>query len=135
MELRARFNVLIVDDHEDLADTLALLVEHHGHEARVARCGVDGLALARTSDPDVAFLDVGLPDFDGYELARRLRLQGSSALLVAFTGFSGRTATRRCMDAGFDRHVVKPAVLGALSDVFTEVGARRLARAATACPR
>lgn len=133
---RARLSVLIVDDHEDLADTLALLVAHLGHEPRVARCGVEGLAMARASDPDVAFLDVGLPDVDGCELARRLRLQGSAALLVAFTGFGGRTNARRCLDAGFDRHVVKPAVLAAISDVFVEASARRLSRdAAAACPR
>jgi len=127
---RDRLSVLIVDDHEDLADTLALLVEHLGHEARVARCAQDGLALARVADPDVAFLDLGLPDLDGFELARRLRLQGSTALLVAFTGLSGRSATRRCEDAGFDRHVVKSAFVGALSDLFCEASARRISRAA-----
>jgi len=125
-----RLSVLIVDDHQDLADTLAELVEHLGHDARVARCAAEGLALARAADPDVAFLDVGLPDLDGFELARRLRLQGSAALLVAFTGLSGRAATRRCHEAGFDRHVVKSSVLGAVADLFVEASARRAARAA-----
>lgn len=127
---RHRLSVLIVDDHVDLADTLAQVVEQLGHDARVARCAVDGLALARMADPDVAFLDVGLPDLDGFELARRLRLQGSAALLVAFTGLSGRAATRRCKDAGFDRHVVKTAVSGALADLFVEAWARRARRPA-----
>jgi CheY-like chemotaxis protein len=131
---RDRLSVLIVDDHEDLAATLGQLVEHLGHEAHVARCALEGLALARKAEPDVAFLDVGLPEVDGFELARRLRLQGSSALLVAFTGFSGRAMLRRCLDAGFDRHLVKPALLGALSEVFAEASSRRAARAST-CQR
>ncbi len=119
--------VLVVDDHADLADALAQVVRLHAHEVHVATSAARGLALAREVDFDVVFLDVGLPDLDGCEAARRLRLAGSSALLIAFTGRSGRAEARRFKEAGFDRHVVKPALMETLGPLFDEALARRAA--------
>lgn len=119
--------VLIVDDHADLADALAQVVKLHDHDVHVATSAGEGLALARALDPDVVFLDVGLPDLDGCEAARRLRLAGSSALLVAFTGRSGRAEVRRFHEAGFDRHVLKPALMESLVPLFDEALVRRAA--------
>lgn len=120
-----RLRVLIVDDHADLAEALAQVVLLHEHEVQVATSAGAGLALARELDPDVVFLDVGLPDLDGCEAARRLRATGSSALLVAFTGRSGRADARRFAEAGFDRHMIKPVALESLEPLFDEALARR----------
>lgn len=125
-----RLRVLIIDDHADLADALAQVVLLLGHEVRVASSAAEGLALAQERDPEVVFLDVGLPDLDGCEAARRLRLQGSSALLVAFTGRTGKANTRRFVASGFDHHVVKPALMDGLQPLFDEALARRRTRVA-----
>lgn len=119
--------VLIVDDHADLADALSQVIALHDHQVHVAMSAREGLALAAEVDPDVIFLDVGLPDLDGCEAARRLRLAGSTALLVAFTGRSGRADLRRFAEAGFDRHLLKPALMETLAPLFDEALARRAA--------
>ncbi|MCO5166099.1 MAG: response regulator [Planctomycetes bacterium] len=130
-----RLRILIIDDHADLADALAQVVLLLGHEVRVAGSAAGGLGCALEHDPDVVFLDVGLPDLDGCEVARRLRLQGCGALLVAFTGRTGQANTRRFHAAGFDHHVVKPALMDRLQPLFEEARARRAARAAGLAPR
>ena len=103
--------VLIVDDNEDAAGTLKLLLEAAGHEAFVAYRALDALVTARRTSPDVLFLDIGLPDMDGYELARRLRglPETARSTLVALTGYGQLQDKERAKDAGFDHHLVKPA--------------------------
>ena len=85
-------------------------LEFGGHKVREARDGKSGLALAAQALPDVAVIDIGLPDIDGLEVARRLRsAQGERRLaLVALTGFGGPDDQRRALDAGFDVHLTKP---------------------------
>ena len=85
-------------------------LKYGGHEVRAARDGTSGLALAAEAHPDVAVIDIGLPDIDGLEVARRLRsTQGKRRLaLVALTGFGGPDDQRRALDAGFDVHLTKP---------------------------
>ena len=103
--------VLVVDDNEDAAETLKLLLEATGHEVFVAYGAHDAMTTARRTSPDILFLDIGLPDMDGYELARRLRALPETArsLLVAVTGY-GQPQDKECArDAGFDHHLVKPA--------------------------
>jgi two-component system CheB/CheR fusion protein len=102
--------VLVLDDVRDSADTLALLVRLWGHQPRVAYDAPTALDLARTYTPDVVLLDIGLPDMDGCEVARRLRqLPGrEKILLVAVTGYGSEEDVRRCRDAGIDLHFVKP---------------------------
>lgn len=103
--------VLVVDDNADAAETLKLLLEAKGHEVFTANLAHDALIIARQTSPDILFLDIGLPDMDGYELARRLRnipeTVGSS--LVAVTGYGQLQDRERATEAGFDHHFVKPA--------------------------
>src|SRR5881227_60491 len=103
--------VLIVDDNRDGADSLLLLLELYGHEARAAYDGDAALRLAGTFCPDVVLLDIGMPGLDGYEVARRLRRDEGlrDALLVAITGFGTEEDRRLAAQAGFDAHLTKPA--------------------------
>jgi len=102
--------ILVVDDNDDAAKSLALLLALDGHDVRVARDGFTALDLAHRLDPDVVFLDVGMPGMDGLEVARHLRSRrGPDALLlVATTGFGQWEDRRRTAEAGFDHHLVKP---------------------------
>jgi PAS domain S-box-containing protein len=113
-------SVLIVDDSEDAAETLALLLRRRGHEVRTAHDGPSTLQLVRARPPDVVLLDLGMPGMDGLEVARRLRqdLGQKQALLVALTGYSTDDDRRRAEEAGFDAHLVKPVDLDALEGVL-----------------
>ena len=113
--------LLVVDDNEDAAESLAELLRFQGHEVRVAHDGASALAIAATYLPRVIFLDIGMPGMDGFEVARRLRqlpgLEGT--VLAALTGWGQREDRRRTTEAGFDHHFVKPpepATLEALLD-------------------
>jgi CheY-like chemotaxis protein len=104
--------VLIVDDNRDAADSMATLLRLLGHEVATAYSGPSGLTEAETFLPDVVFLDIGMPGMSGYEVARQLRAghaAGGLHLLVAVTGFSQPTDLQRAEEAGFDKHLVKPA--------------------------
>jgi len=109
--------VLIVDDDADSADLLVQLLEMRGHNARSVNSASRAIAEAAEFLPDVAILDVGLPDMSGYELAQLLR--NSEALaqckLIAVTGYSGDAALARSKMAGFDLHLVKPVDLEMLA--------------------
>ena len=103
-------SVLVVDDNVDAAESLAILLELAGHEVRTAHSGGEALGILRAWAPQVALLDIGLPDLDGYELAKRLRglPGGERMLLVALTGWGQDEDRRRAAEAGFDRHLTKP---------------------------
>jgi len=105
-----RLKVLVVDDNTDAAETLSMLLETSGHEVRVEHDGADALVTARESLPDVCLLDIGLPDMDGKDLARRLRAQSetANAVLIAITGYGQEQDRRSALEAGFDHHLVKP---------------------------
>jgi two-component system, sensor histidine kinase len=108
--------VMVADDNTDAADTLATLLELAGHEVRVAHGGRVALAIAQTFRPDVALLDIGMPDLSGYEVAKEIRREswGAGICLVALTGWGGDSDRQRAMGAGFDRHLTKPIDPGAL---------------------
>jgi signal transduction histidine kinase len=114
--------VLVVDDNVDAAESLALLLRLGGHEARVAHDGPSALMLAEAEPPEVAFLDIGMPGMDGYELARRLREQPAlrGVLLVALTGWGQDEDRRRTREAGFDAHEVKPVSPEALEELLSK---------------
>ena len=103
--------MLIVDDNADAAESLAVLLTMYGHETRVAHDGERALHAAGEFRPDVVFLDIGMPNLDGHETARRLRAQpwGQSLVIVALTGWGQAEDRRRSKEAGFDHHLVKPA--------------------------
>src|SRR5688500_13011309 len=102
--------VLVVDDNIDTAQSLSWLLESSGHEVRAAHRGLDAIDAALDFRPDAVLLDVGLPDVDGFEVARRLRaLPGfERTLLIAATGYSRDHHRRRAAEAGFDHYLIKP---------------------------
>jgi len=102
--------VLVVDDNQDSAETIAMLVELWGHQARIVHSGPAALEEAPGWRPEVVLLDIGLPGIDGYEVARRLRQEPAmaGALLVAMTGYGQERDRRMSSEAGFDHHLVKP---------------------------
>ncbi len=122
---REALNVLVVDDNVDAAQMLALLVETLGHHAVVENASSAALARAAREAPDVCLLDIGLPDLDGYELARRLRMQAGTRrlTLVAVTGYGQEQDRDRARRAGFDHHLVKPADTTVLAQLLQHVAA------------
>ncbi|MDQ2695455.1 MAG: response regulator [Pseudomonadota bacterium] len=110
-----RRRVLVVDDQEDVAVSMARLMEAMGYAARHAVSGEDALAAARDFHPAVILLDIGLPDVDGLEVARRLRqAHGPGLRLIALTGYGQPEDVRRCREAGCDHHLLKPVDFGVL---------------------
>jgi PAS domain S-box-containing protein len=108
--------VLVIDDNQDVADSLADVVRMLGHEVRVASDGESGIATVSEFHPDVVLCDLGLPGIDGYEVARRLRTGATSSavLLVALSGYGQPDDRKRSSAAGFAKHMVKPVTLEAL---------------------
>jgi CheY-like chemotaxis protein len=106
-----------------------LLSEVHGHTVYEAKDGPAGVECALRERPDVAFIDLGLPGFDGYEVARRIRagLGANTIRLVALTGYGGADDHRRTREAGFDMHLVKPIDAAQLGSVFARVQPRKSA--------
>jgi CheY-like chemotaxis protein len=104
--------VLLVDDNEDAAGVTAALLAAWGHEVHVAYTAGAALAAVEAFAADVAILDIGLPDMDGYALAGALRAHGTpTPRLVALTGYGQQADVARAAQAGFDLHLTKPAAL------------------------
>jgi signal transduction histidine kinase/DNA-binding response OmpR family regulator len=120
-----RQRILIVDDNADAADMLAALLRMAGHEVSVANHGATALELARDFAPQVALLDLGLPEIDGFELAHRLRGLDicRDTVLIAVTGYGQPGDRRRSKAAGFAHHLVKPVALATLEALLAEPGA------------
>jgi signal transduction histidine kinase/FixJ family two-component response regulator len=116
--------ILIVDDNDDAAELLSLMLEHAGHVTTVAHDGPSALELAPACDPQIVFLDIGLPGMSGYEVARQLRLDPrfSRTTLVALTGWGTREDKRRAVAAGFDFHLTKPIDIRALQSALDRIG-------------
>jgi CheY-like chemotaxis protein len=119
-------HVLVVDDNVDAAETLGMLLQASGHEVAVEHSSLGALARVRTALPDVALLDIGLPDLDGNELARRLRADPATAgiALVAVTGYGQEQDRRAALASGFDHHLVKPVDMERLEGLLAEVAGR-----------
>ena len=112
--------VLIVDDNEDGATSLARILELSGHSAQTAHDGEEAVNVAERFRPDVVLLDIGLPKLNGYEACRRIREQpwGKEMLMVAITGWGAESYRQRSRDAGFDTHIVKPVNSGELLQIL-----------------
>jgi PAS domain S-box-containing protein len=112
--------ILVVEDNRDARDMLRHLLEASGHEVHEALDGRQGLEAALRLRPDVALIDLGLPELDGYELARRIRTVDPDRrmLLVAVTGYGSAEDRERSLTAGFDLHLVKPVDVDTLNDVL-----------------
>jgi CheY-like chemotaxis protein len=106
----ARSRILIADDNRDAADSLSMLLELAGHEVRVAHHGRAALSLAQAFRPDVALLDIGMPDLSGYEVAQELRREpwGRGIQLIALTGWGQEKDRQQALEAGFNQHLTKP---------------------------
>jgi two-component system CheB/CheR fusion protein len=102
--------VLVVEDNEDAREALTILLTNDGHEVQTANDGPGGLRAALDFRPDIGLLDLGLPGFDGYALARKIRAcdEGKRIYLVALTGYGQSEDRLRSEEAGFDDHLVKP---------------------------
>ena len=117
--------VLVVDDNEDMANSLAILLQISGHDVRTAHSGPAALETADKLQPNLVLLDIGLPGMDGYEVAERLRQNPkfTKVRLVAVTGYGLESERRRSQKSGFDAHLVKPIKLQELQDVLASVSA------------
>ena len=113
--------VLIVDDNVDAADSLAMLLKIDGHEAEAAYSAASALEAVERLRPEIVLLDVGLPEVDGYEIARRLRASNPvpGIRLIALTGYGRDEDRERAREAGFDDHLLKPADMDALQRLLT----------------
>jgi CheY-like chemotaxis protein len=119
--------VLIVDDNEPAARGLSLLLKHFGHRTSIAHDGRSALRMAADEHPDIVLLDIGLPDMDGYEVARKICEEGSGArpFLVALTGYGLQEDRLKAQAAGFDRHLTKPVSIAEVGKVVDEAGKQK----------
>ena len=112
--------ILVVDDNVDAADALAELLRDYGHDVRAVHDGSSAIEQAALHRPDIVLLDIGMPGFDGYEVARRMRSElGLKSMLVALTGYGEARHRRLSRDAGFDQHVTKPVDIRKLERLLT----------------
>jgi signal transduction histidine kinase len=112
--------ILVVDDNEDAADTIAEALRLSGHSVYVAHDGAKALELAAGMDLDGVVLDIGMPEMDGYEVCRRLRRaeRNAGVKIIALTGWNAEADRLRTEEAGFDTHLTKPADLQVLERAF-----------------
>lgn len=122
MGMRPGLRVLVVDDNVDTATTVSLLLQKAGCVTETAYDGPSALDCANRFHPDAAVLDIGLPGFDGYELAKRFRANpGLTPMkLIAISGYGQEQDRSRAKDAGFDHHLVKPVQLEALTRLLSQ---------------
>lgn len=120
-------DILVIEDNNDVADTLASWLEEMGHRVRVARTGRSGLELTLAMKPEIVLCDVGLPDIDGIEVCQRVRelSREHRPLMVALTGWGKDEDRKRTHDAGFDHHLVKPVPLDTLAALLDSVRTKR----------
>src|SRR6202050_4189032 len=123
----AGLKILVVDDSRDAADTCAILLELSGHHVQTAYTGQRALQLAETFRPHVLLLDIGIPDLDGYQLAKKVRAApwGRGAVLIAVTGWGQEADRRRAFEAGFDHHLTKPIAAETVESLMQSVSAVR----------
>jgi len=114
--------ILIVDDNQDAADTMAMLLQMSGHETSVAYDGADALRTWSAFRPDVIMLDIGLPGMDGYEVMRRLKAAGYAGYTIALSGYGQPEDKVKTAKAGFNAHLVKPVDLEAVERALVGAG-------------
>ncbi|HEY8609621.1 MAG TPA: response regulator [Noviherbaspirillum sp.] len=113
-------HILVVDDNQDAADSLAMLLEYLGSTVRVANSGQAALDMLQEFKPDVILMDIGMPGMDGLEVARRIREQNALAgtRLIALSGWGQEEDKRRSSESGFDHHLTKPIDLSTLESLL-----------------
>lgn len=117
--------ILVVDDNVDGADTIAMLLMLFGHTVKVVHTGPDALEAARTFQPGIMLLDIGLPGMNGYEVAQQLRSDSNmnGLILVALTGWGSEEDRQRAKSVGFDYHLTKPVGMEKLQSLLIEIDA------------
>jgi signal transduction histidine kinase len=112
--------ILVVDDNKDAADSLGKLLLALGHKAQNAYSGEEAIRLTKEMPPDIAFIDIAMPEMNGYEVVKKMRMDSSLSRtkLVALTGFGQKEDKEKALRAGFDLHCVKPITLSALKDII-----------------
>ena len=120
--------ILVIDDNIDAAESLAILLEITGHISRTAHDGMTGIELAAEFEPEIILLDIGLPDINGYEVARRIRQYawGKNIVLIAATGWGQVKDKELAKDAGFDEHLTKPIDFQQLNSILQNVSQSKL---------
>jgi CheY-like chemotaxis protein len=115
--------ILVVEDNQDAAESLSMVLQFLGADVRVARDGPEALEAYESYDPAVVLLDIGMPGMDGYEVARRIRSRHPErrTALVALTGWGQDKDRERAREAGFDRHLVKPVEIDALQVLLSSL--------------
>jgi PAS domain S-box-containing protein len=123
----SRLRILVIDDIADVADVMKMLLDMEGYETRVAYSGAAALQVAREFAPDAIFCDIGLPEMDGHEIARRMRADPAiaSAVLIALTGWGSEAELRKTRESGFDFHMVKPVDSEALLKLLSQIEPRQ----------
>ena len=119
--------MLVVDDNKDAGDTLELLLLSMGQQVRNVYNGPSAITIAKSFEPDIVLLDIGMPEMNGYEVARAIRSSAPpiDAVLVALTGWGQDADRARSDEAGFQYHFVKPISESVLLALLTEVAAKR----------
>jgi CheY-like chemotaxis protein len=119
-----RQRVLVVEDDADTTTLFSIALMREGHELRVVNCARDALAVATEFRPNVVLIDIGLPDMDGYRLARLLRAtpELADARFIAVTGNAGQSRVARSIAAGFEAHLTKPVSAERLVAAIASVG-------------
>lgn len=121
------FRILVVDDNQDSALSLAMMLSIMGHETRTAHDGESAVTTAESFLPEVVLLDIGLPKLNGYEVAQRIRERewGASMFLIAVTGWGQEEDRQRSSEVGLNVHMVKPVEPAALERLFAELRRNR----------
>jgi len=111
--------ILIVDDNQDSADSLAMLLELEGHQVRAVYTAMDALEQVSVFAPEIVLLDIGLPGMNGYDVAQKINAMAHPPRLIAVSGYAQREDKERSAAAGFSAHLVKPVDIAALKKVLT----------------
>ncbi len=123
---RNGLRVLVADDDRDTADSCALLLRLAGHEVRSVYSGAEALIAAASFHPQMAFLDIAMPEMSGYDVARAIRAAdwGGEMVLVAVTGWARQADKHQASASGFDHHLVKPIDFKSLQAVLAQCAGR-----------
>jgi CheY-like chemotaxis protein len=121
-----RRRILVADDNQDSANSLSMMLSIMGNEVRTAFDGAQALEVAKDFEPQLIFLDIGMPKIDGYEASRHIRTHdwGKAAVLVALTGWGQDEDELRSREAGFNLHLVKPVEVATLEEILARVPPR-----------
>jgi CheY-like chemotaxis protein/two-component sensor histidine kinase len=116
--------ILLIDDNQDFTDILSSALTLLGHEVITANDGMTGIAKSRDYSPEVIFCDIGLPDMDGFEVAKRIRGEVSiqNVYMVALTGYANQSDTDKALESGFNKHLAKPVDINTIRKVLNEIG-------------